>query len=626
MGSRSRRRSRSRSARSRWAVGRAARRARRRTRPGADDARLRARRASSSRRCARRIRSGSPHGAGSAGSGSRRPRRRSASCRGCSRPCPRPRVAIVHLPARLWPRPWSEPGLEPRGGTASRRSARRPGAGGAGRDRAARAAPCGRGSPRARSAGWPRAARSPGWRPVAPRARRVGPARRGLVGRRRPRRLAERGQALLLVIGAAFAILFAAPLLAALGGAVTGASRAQRAADLVALSGARSLRDDFPRLFTPSRLARRGAEPAPSGQGASTSRERGGRARGRDPKRRRSRPAASLVSRRRSFAPLRVRAEVTASVDREALPGQRTVGPGAAARRHPDRGERRGRGVAAAAVAGGCRRRRRRRVLGPARLPAGQADAPRRRGGVRPAGRAAARRAGSRWSINSAYRSDAEQARLFAAAPRPALGGAAGPVASPLRDRARPRPVVAPTAGWPRTRARFGFLKRYSWEPWHFGYAGGPAPCSPAATAIGVGRLPPTAARRDGAGLAGFVPARFREPILRAAARWNVSAALLAAQLMAESNFNPFAVSPAGAQGIAQFMPGTAAPTASTTRSTPPAAIDAQAHLMSDLLRQFAARSRSPSPPTTPARRRSSACDCVPRSPRPRPTSPGSSA
>ena len=37
---------------------------------------------------------------------------------------------------------------------------------------------------------------------------------------------------------------------------------------------------------------------------------------------------------------------------------------------------------------------------------------------------------------------------------------------------------------------------------------------------------------------------------------------LLAAQLYAESGFNPFATSAAGAQGIAQFMPGTARPTA----------------------------------------------------------------
>ena len=58
--------------------------------------------------------------------------------------------------------------------------------------------------------------------------------------------------------------------------------------------------------------------------------------------------------------------------------------------------------------------------------------------------------------------------------------------------------------------------------------------------------------------LPAFVPAGYRRPIAEAAQRWNVSAALLAAQLMAESNFNPFAVSPAGAAGIAQFMPGTA--------------------------------------------------------------------
>ena len=66
-----------------------------------------------------------------------------------------------------------------------------------------------------------------------------------------------------------------------------------------------------------------------------------------------------------------------------------------------------------------------------------------------------------------------------------------------------------------------------------------------------------------------------RLPLLRSAARWNVSAALLAAQLMAESNFNPFAVSGAGAQGIAQFIPATAAayglrdPFDPTRRSTP---------------------------------------------------------
>ena len=73
---------------------------------------------------------------------------------------------------------------------------------------------------------------------------------------------------------------------------------------------------------------------------------------------------------------------------------------------------------------------------------------------------------------------------------------------------------------------------------------------------------------------------------------------------MAESNFNPFAVSPAGAQGIAQFIPSTAAAYGLDDPFDPVAAIDAQAHLMSDLIRQFGSPS-SPSPPTTPARRRS---------------------
>jgi soluble lytic murein transglycosylase-like protein len=83
------------------------------------------------------------------------------------------------------------------------------------------------------------------------------------------------------------------------------------------------------------------------------------------------------------------------------------------------------------------------------------------------------------------------------------------------------------------------------------------------------------------------VPPRFHDPILAAATRRNVPAGLLAAQLLAESNFNPFAVSSAGAQGIAQFMPATARAYGLGNPFDAPAAIDAQARLMSDLLRQF---------------------------------------
>ena len=83
------------------------------------------------------------------------------------------------------------------------------------------------------------------------------------------------------------------------------------------------------------------------------------------------------------------------------------------------------------------------------------------------------------------------------------------------------------------------------------------------------------------------MPARFAPPIIRAAQRWSVSATLLAAQIYAESGFNPFAVSPAGAQGIAQFMPGTAAAYGLDDPFDVATAIDAQAHLMRDLLRRF---------------------------------------
>ena len=120
-----------------------------------------------------------------------------------------------------------------------------------------------------------------------------------------------------------------------------------------------------------------------------------------------------------------------------------------------------------------------------------------------------------------------------------------------------------------------------------------------------------TAIRDGRSAVPSFVPRQFVDEVSRASQRWNVGAALLSAQIYGESNFNPAARSPAGAQGIAQFMPGTAAGYGLRDPFDPAAAIDAQAHLMHDLLRQLgsvplalAAYNAGPAPVQ--------ACGCVP--------------
>lgn len=404
----------------------------------------------------------------------------------------------------------------------------------------------------------------------------------------------EVGQALILALGGALALIAGALALVAIAGAVTGKGRAQRAADLVAISAVRSMRDDLPRLLAPPRLGDGRPNPRSISKAEYLSRARAAgqlaaRANEIDPGRVRIRfPDAG------TFAPVRAEARIVA-VLRES--GGHRVEASAVA----EAGAAYGSGGAEAttmASGGG--------YGGPLAMRDGE--------GMRPdVGAAydrmvlAARSDGIALVVVSGFRSDAEQAELFAAHPDPTW---VAPPGHSLHRCATELDLGPSSAyGWLAGNAgRFGFVQRYSWEAWHYGFAAGPAPCSPAGEAVAANGV---ASEIGPTGLPSFVPPQYREPILRSAARWGVPPALMAGQLMAESGFDPTAGSSAGAQGIAQFMPSTAAAYGLADPYDPVAAIDAEAHLMSDLLRQFgspelalAAYNAGPAPVE--------ACNCIP--------------
>jgi hypothetical protein len=405
----------------------------------------------------------------------------------------------------------------------------------------------------------------------------------------------EDGQALILALGGCLALIAAALALVAIAGAVTGKGRAQRAADLVAISAVRSMRDDLPRLLAPPRLADGRPNPRHIDKPAYLARARmaalaAARANEVDPDRVEVRFPDSGT-----FAPVRAMASIVASLQESG--GHRVEASAVAEAAAPYGAAAAGEDTAMATGGG---------YGGTLIFRDGE--------GIRPDAAAAydqmvaaARGDGIVLIVVSGFRSDAEQAELFAAHPDPTW------VAPPGQSLHRcateldlgPSSAYAWLAG---NAGRFGFVQRYSWEAWHFGYEAGPAPCSPEGETVATDG---GEAARASTSLPSFVPAQFREPILRSAARWGVPAALMVGQLMAESGFDPNAGSSAGAQGIAQFMPTTAAAYGLTNPYDPVAAIDAQGHLMSDLLRQFgspelalAAYNAGPAPVE--------ACHCIP--------------
>ena len=82
-------------------------------------------------------------------------------------------------------------------------------------------------------------------------------------------------------------------------------------------------------------------------------------------------------------------------------------------------------------------------------------------------------------------------------------------------------------------------------------------------------------------------PGPYKAEIDAAAAKYGLDPALLRGLIKAESNFDPNAGSPAGAQGLCQLMPGTAASLGCTNVHDPAQNIDAGARYLKQQLDAF---------------------------------------
>lgn len=263
----------------------------------------------------------------------------------------------------------------------------------------------------------------------------------------------ESGQALILALGGALVVVAAALALVALAGAVTGKGRVQRAADLVAISAARSLRDDLPKLLAPPTLADGRPNPGHLEKAAYLARARqaaidAGRANGVDPGRLRV-----VFPDADSFAPVQVRTTVLARLDGVADGHQ--VEASAVAEAAAPSGAGGDITMASGGGYGGLLLYRDGRGMRPDVAAAYDRM------------ELAARAHGLDLLVVSGFRSDAEQAALFAAHPDPKW---VAPPGQSLHRCATELDLGPETAyAWLAANAsRFGFLKRYSWEAWHY--------------------------------------------------------------------------------------------------------------------------------------------------------------
>jgi hypothetical protein len=268
----------------------------------------------------------------------------------------------------------------------------------------------------------------------------------------------EAGQAALLMLGVLAVLLAGVLVLFGFGHALGAKGRHQRAADLAAISAAQVMRELFPRLFEPPFIEpdvpnARHLEEAEYRALAVAAAIRGGRKNGVAVRR------DDVSFGGSGFASTRVTVRVRGGAHVRTGPGLRGVAripvrARATAELLPDAGG----GLPDHASGGG--------YSGPLAYRQGKPMRPDVALAFDRLSAAAREEAGLFVSVSSGFRSDAEQARLFAAHPDPKW---VAPPGESLHRYATELDLGPPAAyAWLAANCRrFGFIKRYSWEAWH---------------------------------------------------------------------------------------------------------------------------------------------------------------
>ncbi|MEA2149130.1 MAG: hypothetical protein QOD69_960, partial [Solirubrobacteraceae bacterium] len=264
----------------------------------------------------------------------------------------------------------------------------------------------------------------------------------------RARAREERGQATIVVLGLAMALLLGALVLGGIAQGIGAHGGQQGAADLAALAGARAMHEAYAGLFEPPAIAGR-ANPAHLERAAYL--ERGRRAALATARRNGGSDVAVSFPDGATFAPVRVRVEIRD--DLEVGDGARVpAGARAEAELAPP-------GELAAAAAGPGEYR------GPLAYRQGEPMRPDVAAAFDRMAAAAARD-GIELLVDSGFRTNAEQAMLFARHPDPKW---VAPPGQSLHRLGTELDLGPPAAyGWLAANApRFHFVQRYAWEAWH---------------------------------------------------------------------------------------------------------------------------------------------------------------